>query len=235
MIYASTIGFATTPSNSKLLNGKVKHIGRIRHNNTLAKDEIIGRFASFIGSKSSQAEMYVNGLCEFIKEELSNGNRLDFEDFAIGVTMEGGFPAANSPFDPKVNKLKVQMMAKKGLSVAVARLRPVNETGAERSRIFSVRQKGLDDQFEVMSQDGRREIVLNGEFVRIHPEASDEGVWIETRMGERLLTGEPFKNDDVTCDFYLEGHLDPGEYWLIICSRSDSKRLLRAKRLIRVV
>ena len=34
MIYASTIGYATTPSNSKLLNGKVKHIGRIRHNNT---------------------------------------------------------------------------------------------------------------------------------------------------------------------------------------------------------
>ena len=93
----------------------------------------------------------------------------------------------------------------------------------------------LGDQFEVIAQDGRREIVTNGEFVRIHPEASDEGVWIETRMGERLLTGEPFKNDDVICNFYLEGHIDPGEYWLIICSRSDSKRLLRAKRLIRVV
>ena len=68
MIYASTIGYATTPSNSKLLEGKVKHIGRIRHNNTLTKDVIIGRFASFIGSKPALAEMYVNGLCELGQE-----------------------------------------------------------------------------------------------------------------------------------------------------------------------
>ena len=235
MIYASTIGYATTPSNSKLLNGKVKHIGRIRHNNTLTKGVIIGRFASFIGSKPSLAEMYVNGLCEYIKEELSNGNRLDFGDFAIGVTMEGGFPAANSPFDPKVNRLKVQMTAKKGFSAAVSRLRPVNETGAEKSVIFSVIERDSGNDYETFSRDGRRNITTNGDYIRIHPEASDEGVWIETRMGERLLTGEVYKNDECICDFYLEGHLDPGEYWMVICSRSASKRLLRAKRLIRVL
>ena len=235
MIYASTIGFATTPSNSKLLNGKVKHIGRIRHNNTLAKDEIIGRFASFIGSKPSLAEMYVNGLCEYIKEELSNGNRLDFGDFAIGVTMEGGLPAANSPFDPTVNKLKVQMTAKKGLSAAVARLKAINETGAEKSQIFSVLEHDSGNDFEILSRDGRRNIRTNGAFVKVHSKEGDEGVWVEARTGERLLTGEVYKCSEQTCDFYLEGHLDPGEYWLVICSRSASKRLLRAKRLIRVV
>lgn len=235
MAYATTIGFTTMPSRSKLLSGKVKHIGRVRHNETLSKREIIKRFAEFIGARPSIAEMYVNGLCEYVKSELSGGNRLDFEDFAVGITLEGGLPAANSPFDPTVNKLKVQMTAKKGLSAAVARLKAINETGAEKSQIFSVLDHGSGNDFEILSRDGRRNIRTNGAFVMVHPKAGDEGVWVETRTGERLLTGEVYKCSEQTCDFYLEGHLDPGEYWLVICSRSASKRLLRAKRLIRVV
>lgn len=228
--------YSTQPSKSKLLSGKPRYIGRVHHNQTLSREEIVKGLAEYMNVKEPMSAFYVEGLCGYMRQELARGNRLDFGDFSAEIIMEGGFPSANAPFDEAVNKLKVQMRAKKKLECCLESLAPENVSGAEQSRINSVLQRnGGTGKYEEIATDGRREISSNGAEVKVHADVDDEGVWIENDEGEKLLRGEVFSTSAVTCDFYLEGHLDPGVYWLVIYSRGKTKKLLRARRRIYVV
>lgn len=228
--------YSTQPSKSKLLAGKPRYIGRVHHNQTLSREEIVKGLAEYMNVKEPMSAFYVDGLCGYMRQELARGNRLDFGDFSAEIVMEGGLPSANAPFDEAVNKLKIQMRAKKKLERCLESLAPENISGAEQSRIGSVvQQNGGTGEYEEITTDGRRKITANGADVKVHAEADDEGVWIEDDAGEKLLRGEVFSTSVTTCDFYLEGHLDPGAYWLVIYSRSNTKKLLRARRRIHVV
>lgn len=228
--------YSTQPSRSKLLSGKPRYIGRVHHNQALTRDEIVKGLAEYMNVKEAMSAFYVDGLCGYMRQELARGNRLDFGDFSVEIVMEGGLPSANAPFVAGVNKLKVQMRAKKKLEHCLESLAPENVSGAEQSRIGSVIQRnGGTGEYEDITTDGRRKITSNGLEVKVHAEADDEGVWIEDDAGEKLLRGEVFSTSVTTCDFYLEGHLNPGEYWLAIYSRGNSKQLLRARRRIHVV
>ena len=228
--------YSTQPSRSKLLSGKPRYIGRVHHNQTLTREEIVKGLAEYMNVKEAMSAFYVDGLCGYMRQELARGNRLDFGDFSAEIVMEGGLPSANAPFDEGVNKLKVQMRAKKKLERCLECLAPENVSGAGQSRISSVLQRdGGTGEYEEITTDGRRKITSNGVDVKVHADAADEGVWIEDDAGERLLHGEVFETSVTTCDFYLEGHLDPGEYWLAIYSRGSTKKLLRARRRIHVV
>ena len=235
MIYESTVPFVTTRSRSKLVEG-TKYFGKIVHRRRLSKKDIIEGLAKSLYQHEPITEMFVNGLLAYMAEQLSQGYRLDFGDFSAELTVKGGFPSANAPFDPARNQIDVAMQAKKGLLAAVEKMKLENETAVDGSRIHTCYQKEPDmGESQILSSDGRRTITTNGHNVMVDASAPDEGAWIETRDGKRLLTGEIFNISSVHCDFYLEGHLDPGEYWLVICSRGETPELLRSQLLVRVV
>jgi len=228
------IKFRTTETKSKLTAGKVCHQGKIIHNQTLTKEETAEAFAEYAKIHKAQATFFLDSLEEFIAKEIADGNRLEFGPFAASLSLRGGFPACNSQFDQDVNELAVELTPSRKIRKAVRELRPIN-VGHERDGIIFNTMLLPDGPYDRMPADGERRLSCVGTAIEVHPGATGEGVWIENDAGEKLLEGADVEAEFSLCQFTLRGHINPGSYWVVICSRiNQTGEFVQARRRITV-
>jgi len=228
------IKFTASQTTSKLTAGKVCYQGQVIHNHTLDEAETREAFADYARLPIPMGNLAIDSVGAFIAEEIAKGNRLDFGAFSVGLKMRGGLPAANAPFNPKVNDLVVELTPGKGIKKATKYLKPVNATGAKYSYVFKTEQTSPYKMEDAFLATGTRTLIAFGGYIRINPAATGEGVWIENDVGDKLLKGRILPGSDACrVSFELTGDVDPGLYWLAIYSRiSSNGPLLRCHRRI---
>jgi len=234
-MYQTEIKFKTTERKTKLTDGKVCYQGQLVHNHVLNVHETRQCFAEYMQLKEPQVNLYLDGLCSFMCEYLSKGYRLDFGGFSAELRMRGGFPAANAPFDPNRNTVGVDLLPGLRVKRAANVLKPVNVTFDEKERIYNILQLSPFQAYDVVARDGERLVEVTGTKMKVHAEADDEGIWIENDAGAKILRGDIQSCDCCSARFKLTEPVEPGLYWLAVCSRAPTGGpLLRFRRRLTV-
>ena len=230
------IKFVTTESKTRLTAGKTCYQGQLQHNNVLTQKETRRWFAKYCSEPESRTTRYIDALGEFIAQEIANGNRLDFGPFAVGLKLRGGFKSSNGEFDEKTNSISVEMTPGADIKKAVEALRPVNVTDDTRWHISSTLQRTPYQVYDQIVADGLRKFTVTGYIPAVNLAQPDEGVWLESDAGEKVLVATVEKSEFAYADCTLDGSLERGDYWIVIqCRYRDEPNLVRCRRRIKVV
>jgi len=223
------IKFKTIEQTTKLTTGTCYH-GRLVHNLILSVAETRRLFAEYMQMKLPQTQMFLDYLEAFMAEQLGKGNRLDFGGFSAELQLRGGFSAANAPFDPNRNEIRVEMTPGKQIAAATSFLRPVNVTVEKVFHVYHTHQRTPFELTDEIVGQGDRVIEVSATCMRIHAAAADEGVWIENDAGERLVKLTYQTGDVCVGKFRLTETLAPGLYWTVVCSRKNPEAPLQTGR-----
>ena len=102
------IKFVTSEVKEKDAKGHTRYQGQLRHNTVYSEKETRRMFAEFCQMQEPKTNMFLDLLQEFIVQQISEGNRIDFGPFAVGLKLRGGFASANALFDPLEHSLGVE-------------------------------------------------------------------------------------------------------------------------------
>lgn len=230
------IKFTANESRTKLTDGKTCYQGQIQHNAVLSENETKKWFAKYCQEEESRTTRYIDALGEFIACQISQGYRLDFGSFSVGLKLRGGMKSANAAFDPEVNSIKVEMTPGKKIREAVEALKPVNSGNKDHEHLLGFYQGEKCELHDMITQHGRRFMRLTGCFPPAHPNVADEGFWVENDAGEKLLVGEITMAECCHEEGYLEGDINPGSYWMVLQGRyKDDPNLFRVRHRAMVI
>jgi len=231
------ISFKTFERRTRLTTGSVCYQGQLKHNRTLTPEATREAFAKFANIHLPQANLAIDSVCAFIEEEIAQGNRLDFGGFSVSLTMRGGLPSRNAPFDPAVNSIGVAMMPGSALRRAVSRLKPVNDVDRDvagslcHTAQTSPRRRGVD----VISRAGERHVLTSGVGSLPTPTGENSGIWLEDDAGEKALVATDIVFDGVTYKYVFVDTVPAGLYWLVVCGRVEGRdEYVRLKRRLEV-
>jgi len=185
------IEFVTSETTEKNAKGQTCYQGQLRHNLVLNEKETKEWFAEYCDEPVSRTSRYVDALAEFIGQCVRKGMRVDFGCFSVSLKLRGGFNSQNASFDTKIHSVSVELTPGKELKRAVNSLKPVNVTDAgARWHLSGNWQASPIRIYDVFVADGTRRVEATGIIPPVHPETTDEGVWVENDEGVCLLTGE---------------------------------------------
>jgi len=230
------IKFVTSETKEKNAKGLTCYQGQLRHNLVLNEKESKEWFADYCGEPSSRTTRYVDALGEFIAQCVRNGTRLDFGAFSVGLKLRGSFAGQNAPFDPAVHSVSVELTPGKDMKRAVNALNPINVTDiGGRWHLTANRQTFPFEIYDTFAADGLRKIEASGIIPPIHPEATDEGIWVENDEGVRLLTGEVTHSEFARTVYTLTGPLPRGDHWVVALGRYlDQPAVIQTRRRVHV-
>ena len=237
------IKFATNVSQIKGKGKIASYQGQIHHNEAWDFDRTCKELSLRCNSGNVPlARLYLESIGEIMKDAVKTGTRVNFGSFILSLKLRGSFPVANAPYDPETNRIAVELTPTKELRESVKTLNPINDVKTKPViyKIFQqeppVNGRKKTAQYGVLSADGSRKVKTDGNRIHVHAGVSDEFVRIENDNGEVLITGEVYHATDNCCDANFEGHLDPGDYWYVINSRSSGdSALLSVRRRVKVI
>ena len=103
------LGFTTCVGKTKLSGGKSTYSARAKHRDTIKDKALVEGLAAETGYSATIVGAVVEGMRNYLCEQLKKGNKVDFGAFSVGLSVRGPFPAANAPFDPAVNSIGVDI------------------------------------------------------------------------------------------------------------------------------
>lgn len=229
-------GFTTCMGKTKLTDGKATYSARVTHRDVIRGKDLVEGLAAETGYSTTIVGTVVEGLRSYLCKQLKAGNKVDFGAFSVGLSVRGSFPSANSLFDPRSNEVGVDVRAGVELRKAVKKLVPDNLTDVDGPRISGVISSAHQDSsnyFKILRGDPCGIVGLN--FGRAFTGDGD-GLWLETREGERIAEFRVTEHDDGRINCVLEDSVPLGEYWLVIgCREPGRKEVFTGRRLVQVV
>ena len=143
--------------------------------------------------------------------------------FKVGLTIRGGFDAANDKFDPEKNTVCVSLTPSVELKKAVAKMQPENLT--------ALQEPILDCAFceKYINQLGFGKLVccvecgMNGEFPIREFTSEDDGVWLEDESSRRVAKAKILSVGGTRLEFIINEDIPVGCYRLFIGSRAKGQ------------
>lgn len=219
----SKYGFVVSASRPEVAKGKVAYSARMRHMDVIRGERLFREFGEYMAMNSTLAKNLVNGLGGYIKQQLLHGYKLDFGVFKVGLTIRGGFDAANDKFDPEKNTVCVSLTPSVELKKAVAKMKPENLT--------DLQVPILDCAFcaKYINQLGFGKLVcrvacgMNGEFPIREFRGEDDGVWLEDEGGKRVAKAKILSMDGTRLEFIINEDVPVGRYRLFVGCRAKGQ------------
>ena len=191
--------------------------GCVIHNKVLEMDEIGEDFARYAKLDPLTAQYYAKYFVDYMVYAVKNGYRLNLGAFSLFLTMKGKINGANGQFDREMNSLELNIASKKPMLDALASLEPTNITmDGETLRISSV-MDALEKTDGVLTIG--ENVFVAGHTFLIDTSRTDEGVWLETANGEKVLCAEVRASTATTLDCIFSGAVAPGEYRFVVSTR----------------
>lgn len=103
---------------------KSPYLMRVVPNGVAHLDDILQAVAKNTGWALPTLRMCYNALSEALKEELQKGNKVKTPLGTLETAISGSFPCANSPFDPKRNKVYIKITPANELRKALMNVTP---------------------------------------------------------------------------------------------------------------
>ena len=219
----SRYGFVVSASRPEVAKGKVAYSARMRHMDVIRGERLFEEFGEYMAMNPTLAKNLVNGLGGYIKQQLLHGYKLDFGVFKVGLTIRGGFAAANDKFDPEKNTVCVSLTPSVELKKAVAKMRPENLTELTGPILDCAFCKKYINQLGNGKLVCRVECGMNGEFPIREFRSEDDGVWLEDEGGKRVAKAKILKVDGTRLEFVINEDVPVGHYRLFIGSRAKGQ------------
>ena len=214
------------------------YTGHITHNRVLTIDDMAERYAERYHCSPQMARLTLDNLSDYIRYEIGEGNRLNFEGFSVSLKMTGRFALGNEPYDKERNPIRIAMTPTKPLVDAAAKLTPVNVTERVYPMIDSIAHETVNpaDGYERIRLDGTL-TTMNANNCMVDPTRPDEGVWLTALDGTVLLKAEVRENSKVTCDVVFPASTLPtGEYFVLIkCRGGQGYPLVSTRKKVTVL
>lgn len=110
---------------------KSPYLMRVVSNGTCRQDDILAEVARETGWTMSTVRMYYGAFLETLMEELLKGHKIQTPIGLFEPAVSGSVPFAQSPIDPKKNKVYVRVTLPAELRKTLAKLKPVVVGGPE--------------------------------------------------------------------------------------------------------
>lgn len=200
-------------------------IGRIVHNDSLTMDGIATEFAKYAKIGEHEARFYASLFADYLVKAIGEGKRLNLGAFSLYLTMKGQIDGANGSFDPKRNRLELNIKEQEPLAAALGQLEPVNATlENETLRINSIIDASLKKEGKIVL--GSRTLVAGATFL-VDDSRDDEGVWLEDSADEKILRARVISSTATTLDFVFPGKANGvkgGTYRLAVYTRMGAPK-----------
>ena len=219
----SRYGFIISAVKNRLSGGKAAYAARMRHMDVIRGERLFKELGEYMAMNPTLAKNLVNGLGGYIRQQLLHGYKLDFGVFKVGLTIRGGFDAANDKFDPEKNTVCVSVTPSVELKKAVAKMKPENLTNLQVPILDSAFCEKYINQLESGKLVCRVECGMNGSFPVREFKAADDGVWLEDNNGKRVAKAEVLAADATRLSFVINEDVPVGRYRLFIGSRAKGQ------------
>lgn len=219
----SRYGFVVSASRPEVAKGKVAYSARMRHMDVIRGERLFEEFGKYMAMNPTLAKNLVNGLGGYIKQQLLHGYKLDFGVFKVGLTIRGGFAAANDKFDPKKNTVCVSLTSSVELKKAVAKMKPENLTDLQVPILDSAFCEKYINQLGIGKLVCRVECGMNGDFPVREFSGDDDGVWLEDENGKRVAKAKILSVDGTRLEFIINEDVPVGRYRLFLGSRAKGQ------------
>lgn len=219
----SRYGFVVSASRPEVAKGKVAYSARMRHMDVIRGERLFEEFGKYMAMNPTLAKNLVNGLGGYIKQQLLHGYKLDFGVFKVGLTIRGGFAAANDRFDPEKNTVCVSLTPCVELKKAVAKMKPENLTDLQVPILDCAFCEKYINQLGIGKLVCRVECGMNGEFPIREFAGNDDGVWLEDENGKRVAKARILSVDGTMLEFIFNEYVPIGRYRLFIGSRAKGQ------------
>lgn len=219
----SRYGFVVSASRPEVAKGKVAYSARMRHMDVIRGERLFEEFGKYMAMNPTLAKNLVNGLGGYIKQQLLHGYKLDFGVFKVGLTIRGGFAAANDKFDPKKNTVCVSLTPSVELKKAVAKMKPENLTDLQVPILDSAFCEKYINQLGIGKLVCRVECGMNGDFPVREFSGDDDGVWLEDENGKRVAKAKILSVDGTRLEFIINEDVPVGRYRLFLGSRAKGQ------------
>ena len=229
--------YVLVQTRTKLSEGMACYSARVRHNEKLDERQIVSELEGRCKVSGSLAEYIVKSIDAIIVENLQRGNQVTFGGFTIGLSIRGGFDAANDTFDPKRNAVEVVVSPRNDLKDATAYIRPENVTDTVNPKFEGVVTEDANPGEQNRLRCGVRCLANGSDFA-----GSDEGdpkvdrLWLETVEGKFAAEAEILSLDATRLDFKVDANLVPGSYWLMARRKNaDGRSSALARQKVEIV
>lgn len=219
----SRYGFVVSAVKNRLSGGKATYAARMRHMDVIRGERLFKEFGEYMAMNPTLAKNLVNGLGGYIKQQLLHGYKLDFGVFKVGLTIRGGFGAANDKFDPEKNTVCVSLTPSVELKKAVAKMKPDNLTDLQVSILDCAFCEKYINQLGNGKLVCRAECGMNGVFPVLKFTGEDDGVWLEDEGGKRVAKAKILTADATRLSFIINKDVPVGRYRLFIGSRAKGQ------------
>jgi len=106
-----TIKYSTTLCNFSK-GEKPCYLAHVKHNGTIDQDAFLESVAELSGESKERVRFAWDLALAEIRRQLKSGNRIELEQLAVGVAVQGTFSAANAAWDASKNRLVPYVNAK---------------------------------------------------------------------------------------------------------------------------
>ena len=219
----SRYGFVVSAVKNRLSGRKAAYAARMRHMDVIRGEQLFKEFGEYMAMNPTLAKNLVNGLGGYIKQQLLHGYKLDFGVFKVGLTIRGGFDAANDKFDPEKNTVCVSLTPSVDLKKAVAKMKPENLTDLQAPILDCAFCEKYINQLGFGKLVCRVECGVNGEFPVCQFTGDDDGVWLEDESGKRVAKAKILSVDSTRLEFVITEDVPAGRYCLFIGSRAKGQ------------
>jgi len=186
-------------------------------NAVLSGKELYEKIGNRTAFGAARAELAVCMLENFIKEELAEGNRLDFGLVSFYPRLSGALPTRDA--DPASEGIGVfgAVKARRELKDAVrGKLDPENELSNVRPRLYGAWDEETKAENVIVAG---HVIQLSGRDIPIVTSRPDEGVWLEKRTRGKVASAEVLESQLTSAKVVFHETPSRGKYTLVVGTR----------------
>lgn len=194
------------------------YAAKVKHNGTVAQNAFLKAIAEKSGESVERVRFGWDLAMNELKAQLKAGNRLELEQLAAGLTVQGTFDSANAAWDPAKNKLAAFVNAKGELKKALVGLTTENVTEGAIVTIKSV----LDTTRKEDGVIAALKVYASGVNVKIDPAKEDEGAWLEAMDGTIVQRATVTRSDATTLDCTFAALPTSGKYRFVVAGRNGA-------------
>lgn len=196
--------------------------------NTYEGTELYARLSDFLGygKDGYRARSLVQNVEAFIRQELEQGNRLDFGLVSFFPKLSAALPTQDADPDEAGLFVRGGVKARKALSASMAdHLLAKNPEAGDPIWISSIYNETLDT-YDLVAE--RCVLSVAARYVTVDPSRPDEGIWLEKQIKRRRQKHIPLvhaeiieaKDDQIRCRFAEVP--SPGKYNFVVGTRGTN-------------
>lgn len=214
---STELKFKTIKAKGRFSTDARSCLGRIVHNANLSLDGIAADFAKYAKLDENEARFQAARFISYLVKAIGEGKRLNLGAFSLFLSLKGCIDGANGKFNPKKNKVELNICVQQPLADALAQLEPVNVTlEDEKLVINSVMDSLIKEEGKIAPG---ATVYIAGHTFLIDASRDDEGVWLEDAAGSKLIRARVLNSTATTLDCAFDGSAAPGAYRIAVYSR----------------